>query len=79
MVPPWPCNTSRPLRCRTLGIGGFFAALSATAISLHLSAPLVLGPLRHRVSPYRLDLSVAETAAFAVIFMLAVGVAFFWL
>jgi hypothetical protein len=48
-------------------------------VPLHLSAPLVLGPLRHRVSPYRLDLSVAETAAFAVIFMVAVGVAFFWL
>jgi hypothetical protein len=48
-------------------------------VPLHLSAPLVLGPLRHRVSPYQLDLSVAETAAFALMFILAVGVAFFWL
>jgi hypothetical protein len=39
----------------------------------------VIGPLRHRVSPYRLDLSVAEAVAFAMMFMVAVGVAFFWL
>ncbi|MBU6364966.1 MAG: hypothetical protein KJT01_02025 [Gemmatimonadetes bacterium] len=45
-------------------------------VPLHLSAPLVLGRLRHRVSPYRLDLSVAEAVAFAMMFMVAVGVAF---
>lgn len=45
-------------------------------VPLHLSAPLLLGPLRHRVRPYRLDLSAAEAVAFAMMFMVAVGVAF---
>ncbi len=48
-------------------------------IPLHLSAPLVLGFLRHRVEPYRVGLTLREALVFLGAFALSLAVALFGL
>jgi len=48
-------------------------------VPLHLSAPVVLGLLRHRVEPYRLGLTRWEALGFLAMFGLCVAVALFGL
>ena len=48
-------------------------------IPLHLSAPVVLGFLRHRVEPYRVGLTRWEALVFLLAFGVCLAVALFGL
>jgi hypothetical protein len=48
-------------------------------VPLHLSAPVVLGLLRHRVEPYRVELARWEALMFLAVFGLCAAVALFGL